>query len=313
MSAAKDKHSLELIIDKVVTKDGKEKKVQFTVRLDPKRYEKRSVNGEKGFYDKTEKIFIPEAVFKILMDEITTQPIRSAESKFEELYTHILESQTRVKRAVTQGLKFETAIVPSAQYLERHLNTKQHVVVLYVDIAGSTSMGMVLPADKLATIIKIFVQEMSYLIAGYHGYVLKYAGDCVIAYFPAETNLAEVCGNVVNCARSMIKVVEYAVNPVLEEYGYPELKIKIGIDLGENQIVRLGDDFDILGYTMSIVGKISELAKPSQIVIGRWVYDALQNPLRSMFAKLHLSPHAWNYRDSREGKLYTLYSLNTEA
>jgi len=26
-----------------------------------------------------------------------------------------------------------------------------------------------------------------------------------------------------------------------------------------------------------------------------------------------LSPDAWNYRDSKEGKLYTLYSLNTEA
>ena len=313
MPTAKDKHSLELIIDKVVRKDGKEKKLQFTVRLDPKRYEKRSVNGEKGFFDKTERIFIPEAVFKILMDEMTTQPIRSAESKFEELYAYILESQTRVKRAVSQGLKFETAIVPSEQYLEGHLNTKLQVVVLYVDIAGSTSMGMVLSADKLTTIIKIFVQEMSYLISGYHGYVLKYAGDCVIAYFPAETNLAEVCGNVVNCARSMVKVMEYAINPVLEEHGYPELKIKIGIDVGENQIVRLGDDFDLLGYTMSIVGKITELAEPSQIIIGKWVYDALQKPLRSLFAKLDLSPDAWNYRDSKEGKLYTLYSLNTEA
>jgi len=310
LSTSKDKHNLEFIIDKVVRRDGKEKKIQFTVRLDPQRYEKRTVKGEEGYFDKAEKIFIPETVFRILMDEMTVQPIRSADSTIEDLYTCILESQTRVRRAIMQGLKFETAIVPSERYLERHLNTKLNVVILYVDIAGSTSMGMVLPADKLATVIKIFVQEMSYLVSGYHGYVLKYAGDSVIAYFPAETNLAEVCGNAVNCARSMINIVEYALNPVLAENNYPELRVKIGIDVGENQIVRLGGSVDLLGYTMSIVGKIIELAEPEQIIIGKWVHDVLQKPLKKLFARIKLSPDVWNYRDSKKGKFYSLYLLD---
>ncbi len=308
----KNKHSLEFIIDKVVKRDGKEKKVQFTVRLDPKRYEKRTVNGEKGFFDKVEKIFVPEVVFGILMDEMTTQPIQSAKSTIEDLYAHILESQTRVRRALMQGLKFETAIVPSEQYLQKHLNAKLNVVVLYVDIVGSTSMGMTLPAEKLATLIKIFVQEMSYLVSGYQGYVLKYAGDSVIAYFPAETNLTEVCGNAVNCARSMINVIKYALNPVLVEEQYPELKVKIGIDVGENQIVLLGGNVDLLGYTMSIVGKIVELAEPRKIIIGKWVYDALPKSLKKLFTRLRLSLDVWNYRDSKEGKFYTLYSLDSD-
>jgi len=309
MLPSKDKHNLEFIIDKVVKRNGREKKVQFTVRLDPNRYEKRTVNSEKGFFDKAEKIFVPEAVFRILMDEMTTQPIQSAKSTIDDLYTCILESKIRVRRAIMQGLKFETAIVPSERYLEKHLNTKLNVVVLYVDIAGSTSMGMVLPADKLATVIKIFVQEMSYLVSGYHGYVLKYAGDSVIAYFPAETNLAEVCGNAINCARSMINMIEYALNPVLAEDKYPELRVKIGIDVGENQIVRLGGNVDLLGYTMSIVGKIVELAEPGQIIIGKWVYDALPKPLKRLFVRHKLSPDVWNYRDSKEGKFYSLYLL----
>ena len=306
----KDKDSLEFIIDKVVRKNGREKKVQFTVRLDPKRYEKRTINGEKGFFDNTEKIFVPEAVFRILMDEMTTQPIQSAKSTIEDLYTYILESQNRVRRAIMQGLKFETAIVPSERYLEEHLNSKLNVVVLYVDIAGSTSLGMILPADKLAIVIKIFVQEMSYLVSGYHGYVLKYAGDSVIAYFPVETNLAEVCGNVINCARSMISIIDYALNPILAENEYPELRVKIGIDAGENQIVRLGGSVDLLGYTMSIVGKIVQIAQPGQVIIGKWVYDALKKPLKRLFSRLKLSPDVWNYRDSKKAKFYSLYLLD---
>ncbi|MFQ5940788.1 MAG: adenylate/guanylate cyclase domain-containing protein [Nitrososphaerales archaeon] len=306
----KSKHYLELIIDKLIRKSGRDKKIQFAVRLDPKRYESRTVKGEKGFFDKKEKIFIPEAVFKILMDEMTVQPIKSAESKIEDLYSYILGSQMRVKRAVSQGLKFETAIVPSEEYLKEHVNTMLNVVVLYVDIAGSTNLGMKLSPDKLATVIKIFIQEMSFLVSGYHGYVLKYAGDSVIAYFPAEANLADVCSNTINCARAMMKVVEHAINAILRENGYPELKIKIGIDVGKNQIVRLGEDIDLLGYTMSIAGKMVEIAKPGQIVIGDWIYDELMKPFRDLFSKMDLSHDVWNYKDSKEGRIYPLYCMD---
>lgn len=305
----KIKHDLELIIDKLIRKGGKSRKMQFTVRLDPNRYERRVENNEEGFYDKNEKIFIPEAVFRILMDEITVQPIQSAETKIEELYAYIMESQMRVKRAISQGLKFETAIVPSEQYLQEHLNTMLNMVVLYVDIAGSTNMGMKLPTDKLATLIKIFVQEMSFVVSGYHGYVLKYAGDSVIAYFPAESNTNEVCTNAINCARTMMKIIEHAINPVLLENGYPELKVKIGLDVGENQIVRLGDNIDILGYTISITGKIIEIAEPGQIIVGSWIYNSLEKPFKELFTKMELSDTVWNYKDSKEGKIYTLYYM----
>jgi class 3 adenylate cyclase len=306
----KNKHFLEVVIDKLVRKKGKNRKVQFTVRLDPDRYERRTENGDKGFFDRKEKIFIPEAVFEILMDEMTGQPIRTAESAIEDLYSYILESQTRVKRAISQGLKFETSIVPSEEYLKDHINMTLNVVVLYVDIAGSTALGMKLPPEKLATLIKIFVQEMSYLVSGYHGYVLKSAGDSVIAYFPGENGLTDVCCNAVNCARAMVKIVEYAINPVLREHGYPELKVKIGIDVGENQIVRLGDDIDLLGYTMSIAGKMVEMADAGQIIIGEWVYDRLAKPFRQLFSRMELSQKEWNYRDSKEGKIYPIYAMD---
>lgn len=305
----KSKQDLELTIDKVIRKRGRDKKIQFTVRLDPKRYEMRTVKGEKGFFDKNEKIFIPEAVFRILMDEMTVQPIQSAESRIDDLYSYILESQIRVKRALSQGLRFETSIVPSEQYLEEHMNATLNIVVLYVDIADSTRMSMTLPADKLALLIKIFVQEMSFLVSGYRGYVLKYAGDSVIACFPAEKDFEEMCDNAVNCARSMMKVVEHAINPALKENGYPELKVKIGIDVGKNKIVLLGDNVDLLGYTMSIAGKMVEMARPGQILIGKWVYEKLKKPFKALFSKVKLS-RAWNYRDSREGKLYTIYSMD---
>jgi class 3 adenylate cyclase len=157
---------------------------------------------------------------------------------------------------------------------------------------------MRLSADKLALLIKVFVQEMSYLIAAYNGYVLKYAGNTSIQ-----------CIRAVNCARSMLTITRYAINPVLRENGYPMLRIKIGIDVGENKIVRIGSSLDLLGYTMSITAKIVELAKAWRVVIGKWVYDALPLDVKSMFRELKLSKDEWDYRDSREGKYYNLYIM----
>ena len=51
-------------------------------------------------------------------------------------------------------------------------------------------------------------------------------------------------------------MIKNGINPILNQYGYPELSVKIGIDERENVIVLYGQDkgplVDILGYCMSI-------------------------------------------------------------
>ncbi len=307
-----EKEGLEFTLEKVMRGSNREDKFELIIKLDPKRYERKKIDGEVGYLDTHTNTFIPEDALKLIFDEMIKQPIQGIGNdgkSRKDLYSSIVESQARVKKMLKDGLRFDSVITPSEKYLASHINMKLDVIVLYADIVDSTAMSMSLPADRLANLIKIFMQEMSYIIAAYHGYVLKYAGDCVIAFFPVGRDAGEACARVVNCARAMLNITRYAINQVLKEYGYPELKIKIGIDLGENQIVRLGGTLDLLGYTMSITAKIVELAKPWQIVIGKWVYDALAEEFKRSFKELRLRRDIWNYRDSREGKYYNLYTL----
>jgi class 3 adenylate cyclase len=52
---------------------------------------------------------------------------------------------------------------------------KVDVVILYVDIDGSTNMSMALsPKKKFAMILHVFSQEMSLMTSEYGGYMLKY-------------------------------------------------------------------------------------------------------------------------------------------
>jgi class 3 adenylate cyclase len=184
---------------------------------------------------------------------------------------------------------------------------------MYADLVGSTNMSMTLPVDKFVTIIRAFLYEMSCIVQSYRGYVLKYVGDAVIAFFPAGHNKLLACDNAVQCAKSMITVIKNGINPILNQYDYPELGVKIGIDEGENVIVQYGHDKislnDILGYCMSISAKITSLTNPNKISIGEDVYDILYPQIKNKFIEAKHNLGDWKYANKQTGQLYKFYTL----
>ena len=75
----------------------------------------------------------------------------------------------------------------------------------------------------------------------------------------------------------MIPVIKNGINPILNQYDYPELRVKIGLDEGENVIVPYGHGkswpIDILDYCISISAKITLLTDPNRITIGEELYS----------------------------------------
>jgi adenylate cyclase len=221
--------------------------------------------------------------------------------------------------------EFNISMVEEAQnVLENYAKSKVTFVILHIDIVGSTAMSMTLPVERLATIIQTFTQEMSLIIAAYGGYVLKYVGDSVLAFFPVNLEDKYLpCANAVNCARSMIKIIRAGLNPILNEYDYPEMGVRVGIDVGENVVVQYGwgtrlsavqdkrevkkPHFDILGYTISIAAKMTTFAKDNQIVIGQFVYDMMDDSQKSTFRVLPIGSEVWNYVSNNTGEIYGLY------
>ncbi|HET7389190.1 MAG TPA: adenylate/guanylate cyclase domain-containing protein [Nitrososphaeraceae archaeon] len=236
-------------------------------------------------------------------------------------------AQSRMWRALKVGSEFNISMDETQHILEIYAKSKLTLVILHVDLVESTRLLMTLPVDRLATIIQAFSQEMSLIIAAYGGYVLKYVGDAILAFFVVDyRDLYLPSINAVNCACAMIKVIREGLNPILNQYDYPELNVRIGIDLGENAVVQYGwethtidgkvvskkPQLDILGYTMSIATKMTALAKPDQIIIGQLVYDVLDDKQKSTFKLLPISPLIWNYSSSNTGNIYHLYVSITE-
>ena len=115
----------------------------------------------------------------------------------------------------------------------------------------------------------------------------------------------------------MITVIKNGINPILNQYDYPELAVKIGIDEGKNVIVQYGHDLssliDILGYSMSVTSKITSLTNPNKVTIGKDVYDMLHPEIRNKFVEIKQDVENWKYADRRTGKLYKLYTLHDSS
>jgi len=244
--------------------------------------------------------------------DVVDMMLRDTGSGTVDIETLIKEVQKRVWSSLKKGYEYDYFKDESDKFLREHVSSKVKMIIVYVDLVGSTQMSLELPTEKLAIIISSFSQEMGFVIRHHGGYVLKFVGDAVIGYFVAQESPLVAADNAVNCARSMISVIERGINPILNEYDYPDLRVKIGMDFGENTIVRYGGDesnshVDILGPGMSIAAKITNLAKPNQILVGEDVYEKLHPTIKQSFNEVE-GLGQWNYRDRETGKIYRVYA-----
>jgi len=223
--------------------------------------------------------------------------------------TMIVETQKRVWGALKKGYEYSGVVDESEEFLRKNVFSKLDMVVLYVDLVGSTTMALEMPPEKIAIIISSFAQEMAAVIRQHHGYVLKFVGDAVIGYFVAGSNSLLTSDNAVSCAKSMNTVIQKGINPILNQYDYPDLMIKVGLDFGQNIVVRYGADevnshVDLMGPAMNIASKIQNMAKANQILIGSDVYERLHPTLQEDFEKIDWKNDEWNYRSRSTGEIY---------
>jgi adenylate cyclase len=318
MSSAADLHPSQKKVDKIKNQDAKKEEVV--------------VRKNKYLREKSHTFFLQSS---------------SSPNPQVDLNSIMKKSQSRVRKTLEGEPEFVMSFVETQNVLKKFAKYKTTFVVLHVDLVGSTKLAMRLPLDRLTMIIQAFNQEMSIIVKAFGGYVLKYVGDAVLAFFvvPGRKSEAKVaCINAVNCAKYMIRIAREAINPILNQYDCPEMNLRIGIDIGENAIIQSGWDihsnirdrhknnksniaimnddnkkqqrllvkkpvYDILSYTISIAVKMTALANPNHIVIGDPLYNLLDDKQRSAFQRLNMSPDIWSYvcRNS-EGNIYSLYT-----
>jgi class 3 adenylate cyclase len=271
-----------------------------------------SIERENGKETKT----VPEYQ-KPSTSNIVDMMLGKSSGKTLDSETMILETQKRIWKAIKQGgAEYYGIISESDEFLRKHVNEKIPMAVMFVDLVGSTNMSLSLPEEKVAMIVSSFAQEMAISVKQYSGYTLKFVGDAVIGYFIHKSALM-ASDNAISCGQNMIKIIEEGINPILNNYDYPDLFIKIGIDYGESMVMRYGKDevrahVDLLGPVMNIAAKVQNKAMPQQIMIGEDIFNKIHPTTQKNFELKVWDEGSWNYRNRHTGKLYPVYASKTK-
>ncbi|MFQ5475505.1 MAG: adenylate/guanylate cyclase domain-containing protein [Nitrosopumilus sp.] len=226
--------------------------------------------------------------------------------------TFILNSKKRVKKAIDANFEYHhLALSRSKKFLRKHDSDRLPLFVLYVDLVGSTKMSVDLSPKTLNVIIRTFSQEMSYVVEDFNGYILKFVGDAVLAYFP-YTEKSGQADSIIKCAKTMHQIIDKAINPILEEDGFPKLKIKVTVDFGNCSVVRYGADkylshMDLIGLTLNLASKMQSYAKPDQIIIGKSVFTKLRLNTKKLFKKKQTDRTNWIFHQLKTEKPYSIY------
>src|SRR5688500_18826455 len=93
------------------------------------------------------------------------------------------KSQTRMWKTLQGEPQFIISVAETQDVLDKFASSIINFVILNMYLVASTKLSMTLPLDRLTILIQSFNQEMSLIVKDFRGFVLKYVGDAVLAFF----------------------------------------------------------------------------------------------------------------------------------
>jgi adenylate cyclase len=185
------------------------------------------------------------------------------------------ERETRFRQRLERyhSPQVVSEILKAAQNLDAPLLQARRceISVLFADISGFTRMSEGMEPLELASILNRSFEVMTEQIFLRGGTLDKYIGDAIMAFFGAPAPDPDHARHAVDAAVAMQQRLKF-MNEDRPE-GYPELRMRIGINSGEAFAGDIGCekrmDYTVMGATVNLASRLeSGVAKPGMIVAG---------------------------------------------
>ncbi|MDB5550749.1 MAG: adenylate/guanylate cyclase with repeat [Rhizobium sp.] len=179
----------------------------------------------------------------------------------------ILAALTELDITEPAGHKVKQADAPSA---EKHESTPdiRLLSVLFCDMVGSSALSSRFPPEEMHDLISTYQDVVANAVKSFEGYVAKFLGDGVLAYFGWPVALEDHAERAVHAGFAAISAVEQLRDPA----GGP-IKSRIGISTGRVVVGDLAggsvlDRGQIAGETPNLAARFQVAAQPGQILVG---------------------------------------------
>lgn len=144
---------------------------------------------------------------------------------------------------------------------------RKTVTAVFADLVGSTALSTVLDPEDLAAVLRQYRECASDAVNRYDGFIAKFLGDGILAYFGYPTAQENDAERALLAAFEMVEGVSTIVAP-----SGISLTIRVGISTGlvvVGEIISLRDSLErnIVGETPNRAARLQAAAEPSWVLV----------------------------------------------
>ena len=161
---------------------------------------------------------------------------------------------------------------PTATIFPKDEAERRQLTVMFCDLAGSTELSQQLDPEDLREINRAYLDACKAAIERYEGYVARYMGDGVLAYFGFPQAHEDDAERAVHAGLAVVESV-LGLDVAMRDTQNIELAVRVGIATGP---VVVGDligeaasqESAVVGETPNLAARLQALASRNAVVIG---------------------------------------------
>lgn len=157
---------------------------------------------------------------------------------------------------------------------------RRTVTVLFADLSNFTQLAERLDPEDVAALIRECFREVIEEIRARDGWLEKHIGDAVLAVFGAPVAHEDDPVRAIRAALAIRDRVTALSDRLADRIGEP-LDVHVGVNTGLAVIVPAiehgdGDDFIVVGDTITTAARLQQNAGPGQILVGERTWSATE-------------------------------------
>ncbi|MCZ6860617.1 MAG: AAA family ATPase [Alphaproteobacteria bacterium] len=190
-----------------------------------------------------------------------------SDDDLEKLSIPLGDRKRLLKAIAALGDGAETPAAPEPRLSTSSEAERRQLTIMFCDMVGSTALSNSLDPEDYREIIRAYQTSCSEVIRRYEGYLAKFLGDGVLAYFGYPQAHEEDAERAVLAGLDLVAAVNR-----LDTQPSHGLQVRVGIATGQvvaGDLVGDGvvEEKAVLGQTPNLASRLQDLAQPGWVVI----------------------------------------------
>lgn len=148
---------------------------------------------------------------------------------------------------------------------------RRQLTVMFADLVDSTPLSECLDPEELRSVLRDYQAACSRVVSRYEGYVAKFLGDGVLAYFGYPQAHEDDAARSLHAGLDLLREVESISSRSQRDHGLP-IRTRVGINTGLVVAGDMGSGGDlesmaIVGRTVNVAARLQEVAEPGSLVV----------------------------------------------